>query len=67
MKFYRICLFTTFVIITVVQIGCLSGGVMDSAEKLVEAKDYRGAVEVYQNIVDGKPGTADARSTTRYR
>ena len=62
MKFYHFCLFTTFVIITVVQIGCLSGGVMDSAEKLVEAKDYRGAVEVYQNIVDGKPGTADARA-----
>ncbi len=61
MKFYHFCLFTTFVLITVVQIGCLSGGVMGSAKKLVEAKDYCGAIEVYQSIVDAKPCTADAR------
>ena len=62
MKFINYCLLTTFMlVVTVVQIGCLSGGAMGTANKLVEAKDYRGAIEVYQNVVDTKPGTADAR------
>ena len=34
---------------------------MHSAEKLVEAKDYSGAIEVYQSIINTKPGTANAR------
>ncbi len=62
MKFVNFCLFTTFVLTTVMQIGCLSGGAMGTAEKLSETKDYRGALEVYQNVVDTKPGTADARA-----
>ena len=43
-----------------VQIGCVTGGALRSAEKLVEQKDYLGAIEVYQNIVDTKPGTPEA-------
>ena len=62
MKFVSFCLFVSFVLTTVLQIGCLSMNVMDSAEKLVEVKDYRGAIEVYQNIVVTKPGTSDARA-----
>ncbi|MDE0638645.1 MAG: tetratricopeptide repeat protein [Candidatus Poribacteria bacterium] len=61
MKFINYCLLTTFMLVTVVQIGCLSGGAMKTADKLVEAKDYRGAIEVYQNVVNTKPGTVDAR------
>ncbi len=61
MKFVNYCLLTAFVIITVAQIGCLSGGALGTAEKLVEVKDYRGATEAYQNVVDTKPGTPDAR------
>lgn len=42
--------------------GCLGGGgAIRNAEKLVEAKDYRGALEAYQRIVDTKPGTPEAR------
>ena len=42
--------------------GCLGGsGAIRNAEKLVEAKDYRGAIEAYQSIVDTKPGTPAAR------
>ena len=42
--------------------GCLGGGgAIRNAEKLVEAKDYRGALEAYQSIVDTKPGTPAAR------
>lgn len=62
MKFVSFCLFVSFVLTTVLQIGCLSVNVMDSAEKLVEAKDYNGAIKVYQNIVGTKPGTSDARA-----
>ena len=62
MKFVNACLFTTFVLITIVQFSCLSTGVMDRAEKLVEAKDYRGAIDAYQSIVVTKPGTTDART-----
>ncbi len=60
MKFVNYCLLITFAILTVAQIGCLSGGAMGTAEKLVEVKDYRGAIEVYQSVVDTKPGTPDA-------
>lgn len=42
--------------------GCLGGSsAIRNAEKLVEAKDYRGAIEAYQSIVDTKPGTLEAR------
>ena len=42
--------------------GCIGGsGAIRNAEKLVEAKDYRGAIEAYQSIVDTKPGTPAAR------
>ena len=62
MKFVNYFLSTTIILITVLQIGCLSRGVMVRAEKLVQAKDYSGAIEVYQSIVDTKAGTADART-----
>lgn len=61
MKFIKYCLLITYVLITILQIGCLAGGVIPRAEKLIEAKDYNGAIEVYQNIVNTKPGTANAR------
>lgn len=42
--------------------GCLGGsGAIRNAQKLVEAKDYPGAIEVYQSIVETKPGTLEAR------
>ncbi len=62
MKFLNSCVFITYVFMTLMQFGCLSVGVMNSAEKLVEAKDYYGAIEAYQNIIETKPGTSDARA-----
>ena len=42
--------------------GCIGGsGAIRNAETLVAAKDYRGAIEAYQGIVDTKPGTPEAR------
>ncbi len=48
------------VLLALAHAGCLGGGAARNAEKLVEAKDYRGALEVYQSIVDTKPGTPEA-------
>ncbi len=48
-------------LLTLPQFGCLGGGAARNAEKLVEAKDYRGAIEIYQSIADSKPGTVEAR------
>ncbi|MYF98028.1 tetratricopeptide repeat protein [Candidatus Poribacteria bacterium] len=61
MKFINFCMIAAFLIVTITLIGCLAGSQTGTAEKLVEAKDYRGAIEVYQSIVDTKPGTTDAR------
>ena len=61
MKYVNYCLLTALLIFSISQVGCLSGGALGTADKLVEAKDYRGALDVYQSIVDTKPGTVDAR------
>ena len=51
---------TAIVLLAASQIGCLSGGALSNAEKLAENKDYYGAIEAYQNIVDTQPGTPEA-------
>lgn len=51
---------TAIMFLAVSQIGCLSGGALSNAEKLAENKDYYGAVEAYQSIVDTQPGTPEA-------
>ncbi len=42
------------------QIGCVTGNALRTAEKLAAEKDYRGALEAYQNVVDTQPGTPEA-------
>lgn len=61
MKYVNYSLLTALVLLTAVYTGCLSGNALDAGDKLVEMKDYRGALEAYQNVVDTKPGTPDAR------
>ena len=61
MKFARCCSLILAVLIAVSQAACISGGVSSKAEKLIEAKDYQAAIDVYQTVVDTKPGTSDAR------
>ena len=51
---------TAIILLAASQIGCLPGGALSNAEKLAENKDYYGAVEAYQNIVDTQPGTPEA-------
>lgn len=61
MKYVNCFLLTAFIIVTLSQLGCLTSGEMETAENLVEMKDYRGAIEVYQSVVDTKPGTTTSR------
>ena len=52
--------FVAIILMVASQIGCLPGGALSNAEKLAENKDYHGAVEAYQSIVDTQPGTPEA-------
>ncbi|MYI95214.1 hypothetical protein F4083_13005, partial [Candidatus Poribacteria bacterium] len=61
MKFVNYFLFTALFLTTVVQFGCVSFNLTPRAERLVDAKDYSGAIKVYQSIVESHPGTVKAR------
>ena len=61
MKFVRHCSVILSFVIIVSLAACISGGVSKKVDKLIEAKDYHGAIEVYQTVVDTKPGTPEAR------
>ena len=61
MKYVNCILIAALVLVSLGQMGCLSGNALNSADQLVEAKDYRGALDAYQSIVDTNPGTEDAR------
>ena len=57
MKYFA---FVAIVLMVASQIGCLPGGALSNAEKLAENKDYYGAIEAYQSVVDTQPGTSEA-------
>ena len=59
-KGMKCCLLIAFILVAGVQIGCVTGNALRAAEKLAAEKDYRGALEAYQSIVDTKPGTPEA-------
>ena len=59
-KSMKYCMFIVITLVVTGQIGCLPGGSLRTAEKLVEQKDYQGAIAAYQSIVDTQPGTPEA-------
>ena len=59
-KSMKYSLLIAIILVAGVQIGCVAGGGLRAAEKLAAEKDYRGALEAYQTIVDTKPGTPEA-------
>ncbi len=61
MKYVNYCLLTALLLLSFTQVGCLSGNALGTGDKLVEAKDYRGALDAYQSVVDTQPGTVEAR------
>ena len=52
--------FIAVILVVASQIGCLPGSALSKAETLAENKDYYGAIEAYQSIVDTQPGTPEA-------
>ena len=56
----KYCTLIAIIFVAAVQIGCLPGSALNNAEKLAENKDYYGAIEAYQSIVDTQPGTPEA-------
>ena len=59
-KSMKYCTLIAILLIAASQIGCLSRNALSKADKLADDKDYYGAIEAYQNIIDMQPGTPDA-------
>ena len=59
-KSMKYCALIAILLIAAAQIGCLPGSALSTADKLAADKDYYGAIEAYQSIVDTQPGTPDA-------
>ena len=59
-KSVKYCTLIAILLMAASQIGCLPGSALSKADKLAEDKDYYGAIEAYQNIIDMQPGTPDA-------
>ena len=59
-KCMKYCTLIAIILVAASQIGCLPGSTLSNAEKLAENKDYYGAIEAYQSVVDTQPGTPEA-------
>ncbi len=59
-KSIRYCPLVAIVLVALIQISCVSGGALRTAEKLAEQKDYPEAIAAYQSIIDTQPGTPEA-------
>ena len=49
------------VVIGITQYACLSTNTYKLAEQRVQERDYQGAIDIYQTVIDEKPGTSEAR------
>ena len=49
------------IVVGITQYACLSTGTHRLAEQRVREKDYQGAIDIYQSVIDEKPGTSEAR------
>ena len=58
-RFSIFFLLVTVVVIT--QYACVSKSMDGQAHQLIQEKDYRGAADAYQSVIDSKPGTSEAR------
>ena len=59
-KSIKYCPLVAIILVIVIQISCVPGSALRTGEKLVAEKNYPGAVEAYQSVVDAKPGTPEA-------
>lgn len=63
MKYSRFCAFVLATVMVLAHYGCISGKGTGEVEKLIEEKDYHGAIEVSEALIESKPGTPIARQT----
>ena len=61
MKVVRHNIFALIALIAVTQYACVASTPQKLAEKRLQEKDYQGAIEVYQTVVDSNPETPTAR------
>ena len=53
--------FLLFAAVAITQYACISKGMDEQIDQLIQEKDYHGAADAYQSIIDSKPGTSEAR------
>ena len=61
MKTIRYDIVTLIIIVTIIQYACVASSPQRLAGKRVQEKDYQGAIDVYQTVVNSKPETPEAR------
>ena len=61
MKTIRYDIVTLIIVIAMTQYACVVSSPQRLAGKRVQEKDYQGAIDVYQTVVDSKPETPEAR------
>ena len=53
--------FLLVAVVVITQYSCVSKSIDEQAQQLIQEKDYQGAVDAYQSVIDSKPGTSEAR------
>ena len=48
-------------VVAITQYACVSKGTDEQIHQLIQEKDYQGAADAYQSIINSKPGTSEAR------
>ena len=61
MKTIRYDIVTLIIVIAMTQYACVASSPQRLAGKRLQEKDYQGAIDVYQTVVDSNPGTPEAR------
>ncbi len=61
MKTIRYDIVTLIIVVMMTQYACVASSPQRLAGKRIQEKDYQGALEVYQTIVDAEPETPEAR------
>ena len=54
-------LFLLVATVVITQYACVSKSMDEQVHQLIQEKDYQGAADAYQSIIDSKPGTSEAR------
>ena len=61
MKTVRHNIFTLIAVIVMTQYACVASSPQKLAGKRLQEKDYRGAIEIYQTVINSNPETPEAR------